>query len=311
MNILFITRLYHPHIGGVEKHVYEVAKSLKRKRNSVTILTEKYNSGLKDKEITNGIEVVRFSYPHIKFLGLLFIWREIFKNRKLIQEADVVHIHDIFIWYLPFRFLYPKKAVFTTIHGLEWDNPLSKFSIWQKRLVVKLSAGTIGVGKFLEKYLKVKFNKIIYGAATVIHSSVAKEANSIVYVGRLEENTGLCKFLEWLANKPAANKAVKYEVDFCGDGQLRKECGKYGKVHGFTDPAPFFKKAKYCVPGGYLAVLEAISYRCKLKLFWNNKVKEDYWKMSPFSDKNVKQWVKSQTWDKLANEYLDLYNNAK
>ncbi|QQG41191.1 MAG: glycosyltransferase family 4 protein [Candidatus Woesebacteria bacterium] len=305
MNILFLTRLYHPHIGGVEKHVFEVAKSLERKGKSVTILTEKFDSKLKDQETTKGIKVVRFSYPHIKFFGLIFIWLEIFKNRKLIQDADVVHIHDVFIWYLPFRFLFPRKPVFTTIHGLEWDNPLSRSGVWQKRLAVRLSTGTVGVGKFLEKYLKIKFNKIIYGATILIHNNIVKDKNEIVYVGRLEKNTGLLKFLEWL------DRNSKYEVDFCGDGRLRKECEQYGKVHGFTDPIPFFKKAKYCVPGGYLAAFEAKAYGCELKLFGNSKIKEDYWKMSPFTGPEVKKWVKSQTWDNLANEYLDLYYNTK
>lgn len=126
----------------------------------------------------------------------------------------------------------------------------------------------------------------------------------IVFVGRLDNDTGLLKFLEWLDKNP------KYSVDFCGDGPLRKNCEKYGKVHGFCDPKPFYKKAKICVPGGYLAALEALSCNCELKLFWNNKLKEDYWKMSPFYKlygRELKDWARKQTWDKLADEYLELW----
>ena len=86
-------------------------------------------------------------------------------------------------------------------------------------------------------------------------------------------------------------------------------CEKYGKVYGFTNPDTFTKKAKYCVPGGYLAALEALNAGCELKLFWNNKIKEDYWKMSPFVKKEAKVWARKQTWNKLANEYLNLYNS--
>ncbi|KKS95000.1 MAG: Glycosyltransferase, group 1 family protein [Microgenomates group bacterium GW2011_GWC1_43_13] len=303
MKILFITRLFYPHVGGVEKHVYEVTKFLKRKGNSVSVLTEKFDKKLKNIELINGTKVIRVDYPHIKLIGLLFIWWQIFKNRKLIQKADVVHIHDVFIWYFPFCLIYPKKSVVTTIHGLEWDSPLNKISIFQKRLAAMLSNRTIGVGEFMEKYLRVTFNKITYGAAVQHRKTSNKKLKTIVYVGRLEENTGLLKFLSWLKNN-------KYQVDFCGDGELRKKCEIYGTVHGFTDPTPFLKKAEYCVPGGYLAALEALSYECKLKLFWNNKVKEDYWKTSPFVKKDVKDWAKSQTWDKLASEYLDLYNDV-
>lgn len=132
--------------------------------------------------------------------------------------------------------------------------------------------------------------------------------NKITFVGRLEKDTGVFEFLNWLNS----HKVKFSSVDFCGDGPLRKECEKCGTVHGFTDPIPYYKKASICVPGGYLAALEALSYGCELKLFWNNKVKEDYWKMSPFyklKGTKLKEWAKEQTWEKLANEYLDLYHS--
>jgi glycosyltransferase involved in cell wall biosynthesis len=198
--------------------------------------------------------------------------------------------------------------VITTVHGLEWNHPFARVGVVQKRLAVRLSNHTVGVGKFLEKYLHVTFNKIIYGAADLQREIFNKQKDHLIFVGRLEENTGLLHFLDWLKRNP------EYKVEFCGDGPLRAECEKYGKVHGFTDPTPYYKKAEYCIPGGYLAALEALSYGCKLKLFWNNKVKEDYWIMSPFyklKGEKLKSWAKKQTWDKLADEYLDLYNHTK
>ncbi len=289
MKILFLTRRAWPEIGGVEKHIEEISKALRKKGHSVKIISEK-----------------DIKYPHIKFLGLLFIWLWFWKNRRLFRTNELIHCHDVFIWYLPFRFLYPKKKVFTTIHGLEWDNPLNPVSLWQKRMSVKLSTGTIGVGKFLEKYLGIKFNLLIYGAFSMIRIiEKIKKEQRIVYIGRLEENTGLLKFL-----KEVKTKKTKSKIDFVGDGRLRGECQKYGTVHGFVkDVAPYLIKARYCVPGGYLAALEGLSYGCELKLYWSDKVKENYWKMSPFYQKDVKVWAKFQTWTKLANEYLGLYNN--
>jgi glycosyltransferase involved in cell wall biosynthesis len=305
MKLFFLTRLYSPHIGGVERHVMEVGRRLIVKGESITVLTERHDEKLKGSEIINGVKVIRFSYPKIKFFGLVSIWFWLFKNRKLIEESDVVHCHDVFIWYLPFRFLYPQKPVFTTFHGLEWDRLFSRVSIFQKHLAAKLSNGTIGVGKFLEKYLKIKFDLITYGAVSMYQYIETESRNRIVFVGRLQKDTGIIQFLKWFNENPG------YKVDFCGDGPLRKECEKYGNVHGFTDPTPFYKKARYCVPGGYLAALEALNAGCLLKLFWSDKVKEDYWKMSPFVKKDVKEWARKQTWEKLTNEYLDLYNNAK
>jgi glycosyltransferase involved in cell wall biosynthesis len=291
MKILFITRLFYPHIGGVEKHVYEVSKKLKIKGNIVKIISEQ-----------------DVKQPHIKLFGLIYIWLWLFNNRILIKNADVIHCHDVFIWYLPFRFLYPKKPLFTTFHGWEEKFPIPRLNIIQKRLAAKLSNSTIAVGRYIKKYYGFTANKITHGAAEQTRVTLNKKTKSIVYVGRLEENTGILEFLECL------NDNNGYKVDFCGDGSLRKECEKYGTVHGFTNPNPYLKKAEYCVPGGYLAALEGLSYGCKLKLFWNNKIKEDYWKMSPFYElkgEKLKKWAKKQTWNKLADEYLDLYNHIK
>lgn len=290
MKILFLSRLSWPHIGGVEKHVYELSHVLEKKGENVKVISEK-----------------EINPPHIKLIGLLYIWFWLFINRKLIESADVIHCQDVFIWYLPFRFLYPKKKVYITIHGLEWDRPLNPISLWQKRLALQYSTGSIGVGKFLEKYIGKKFNVITYGAAgTSRYFAENKDKNRIVYVGRLEENTGLLEFLKWLKTS-----REEYKVDFVGDGRLKEKCEIFGTVHGFGDPAQYYKNAKYCVPGGYLAALEALSAGCEIKLYWSDKVKEDYWKMSPFMDKDVKVWARSQTWEKLADEYIGLYNNTK
>ena len=304
MKILFISRLYSPHVGGVEKHIAEVSKLLRKKGNNLTVLTEKHDSSLRNSEIIDGINVVRFDYPHVRFFGLLNIWWQILARRKLIVSADIIHIHDVFIWYLPFRFLYPNKKVFTTAHGLEFNNPRSRISIWQKKLAAKLSVATIGVGKYLEKYSGVNYDLIIYGAVSPRRSKHKKIRNSIVYVGRLDEDTGLGKFLEW------ARKNPKYSVEFCGDGPLRKKCEKIGKVYGFiTNPTRFMEKSEYCVPGGYMSALEALNLGCKLKPFWNSEVRRDIWRASPFVRKDAITWARAQTWDKLVNEYINLYNH--
>ena len=146
MKILFISHYAWPHVGGVEKHVERVTSELYKKGHEVKIISE---------------EDIKF--PHIKFCGLLYIWFWLFKNRKLIENADVVHVHDVFIWYLPFRFLYPGKKVFTTFHGWEGHYPIPFFNILQKRIASKLSWGTIAVGKYIEKYYGIKVDKIIYG----------------------------------------------------------------------------------------------------------------------------------------------------
>jgi len=147
MKVLFLAQHKWPHVGGVERHIKEVSLSLRKKGHTITIISEE-----------------SIKYPKIKFIGLLHIWLWLWRNRKLIKETNVVHCHDVFIWYLPFRFLYPQKPVYTTFHGWEGVWPIPWKNITLKRLAARLSWGTIAVGGYIEKYYGIKADKIIYGA---------------------------------------------------------------------------------------------------------------------------------------------------
>lgn len=146
MKILMLAEHKWPHIGGVEIHIRELTKSLERKGNRVKIISAE-----------------NIKYPNIKLIGLLYIWFWLVKNIKLVEWADVVHCHDVFIWYLPFRFLYPKKKVFTTFHGWEGIWPIPYKNILLKQIAARLSSGTMGVGKYIEKYYGIRVDKIVYG----------------------------------------------------------------------------------------------------------------------------------------------------
>ena len=285
MRILFLAHYSWPHVGGVEKHVDRITERLKHKGHNVKVISEE-----------------DIKYPHIKFLGLLYIWFWLFKNRNLIKQSDIIQIHDVFIWYLPFRFLYSKKVVYTTFHGWGGHYPVPPKEIFLVRMAAKLSWRTIAVGKYIEKYYGIKVSKIVYGGTDTPRESPfehSRGVRGIVWVGRLERDTGLPQFLEWLMVNDQGLR-----VDFVGDGQLRSECEKYGMVRGFTDPKPFLKRAKICVPGGYLSYIEAKQADCKIMTFHNNPLKKDYWD-------EIKRVKKFPTWDEVADEYLDLYHGSK
>lgn len=299
MKVLFLTRRAWPHVGGVERHIYNLSKCLSLKGYKIrTISTD----DIKYPEIS----IVCFSFSlKVKFLGLLYIWYWLFKNRKLILESDIVHCHDVFIWYLPFRFIFPKKPVYTTFHGWEGQYPVPLKNIFLKRLAAKLSWGSIAVGKYIEKWYGVRANYVTYGGIQIPKRTSVKKKKTILYVGRLEYDTGIRKLLIFL------DKHKNYSVEFCGDGSLRRTSEKYGIVHGFTDPTPYYKKAEICFAGGYLAALEALSNGCKLMVGWNNSLKRDYWKLSPFLKDDANKWARQQTWDNVSNIYLKLWGLKK
>jgi len=335
MKVLFLTRLYWPHVGGVERHVGEIGKRLKVKGKSVTIVTTKYDKNLKSREKKDGIEIIRFNQPGIKYLGLLYTWLWLLKNIDLINKSDIVHIHDVFIWYLPFRFLFPRKPVYTTFHGRWGKYPIPFSDIMQKRLGAKLSKGVISIGEYIPKNYGFKSDITIYGAVDVKSKSKSKR-NTIIYVGRLDEDTGLSVILDALKNYRHLDDESLLIMEFIGDGELRKECEKYGKVYGFVDPTPFYQKAKFCFASGYLTIHEALANKCLVFTAYRHSLQEDYYKLTPFSkfiyssgnpeklaerlmylSKNKKasqklidtgyNWVKTQTWEKLTNSYLKLW----
>lgn len=338
MNILFFTRLYYPHVGGVEKHVGEISLRVRDRGNQITILTERYSENLKKEEIKDGIRIKRINYPKIKFIGLVYIWWWLFKNISLIKESDIVHIHDVFIWYYPFKILFPQKKVYVTFHGWGGKYPVPLVDKLQKKIGSKFANGVICIGKYILKYYGIKSDIVTYGAVEKLKSKKRYEKikNYSVYVGRLDKDTGLPIFLEFLKGNNELIRSNKIKIDFFGDGELRRECEKYGRVYGWVNKTYFYRKARFVFVSGYLSILEALANNCLVIAAYKNSLQKDYYNLTPFrkfifcSDSPQKiyekfmyyqnypektkkiiregcKWAKNQTWEKMTNLYLKLW----
>ncbi len=158
MNILFMTRLYSPHIGGVEKHVERICGILSKK-HQIIIVCEKNDPKLSDYEKNRGVEIYRIGES-----GKWAIWKWWFQHLNLINNADIIHIHDVFFWFLPFRLPYWHKKVFMTFHGYEGANPPTWRQIFWHRVAAKLTKGNICIGDFHKKWYGVKPDFVSYGA---------------------------------------------------------------------------------------------------------------------------------------------------
>lgn len=298
MKILYISHYFYPHVGGVETHTLEVARNLIKKGHKVSVITKKFSRDLENQDNSEGIDIYRINFSSKRYKGLISIWKWLWKNRNLIKDADIIHCHDVFIWYLPFKFIFPNKKVVTTMHGWEGVYPIPFKNILLKRLAAKLSDKVVAVGKYIGKYYGIKADKIIYGGASPHTDKIHKTKGTLVFLGRLERDTGILEFLKW------AKKNKKYTIDFIGDGRFRDKCARYGRVLGVIDPTPFLERAEYCVPGGYLSFIRAKTLRCKIITFAHNDLKKDYWK-------EIEKVKKFPTWEKITNEYISMYNSLK
>ncbi|EKE06133.1 MAG: glycosyl transferase, group 1 family protein [uncultured bacterium] len=276
MNILFIAKYKLPHIGGVEKHLRMINEELKKKNYKITTISEE-----------------DIKPPHIKYFGLLYIWFWLFKNRELIARSNLVHIHDVFIWYLPFRLLFPFKKVYITFHGWEGKWPIPLWNIINKRVANLLCNGSIAVGKYIEKYYDIKPSFVVYGGAEFdeahgIKYLKGKTKNSLVFLGRQDADTGINEFKEWLKIH-GKHLTVKF-------------------VSNDPNPEKYLKTAEYCVPSGYLSYLESLNYGCKILTFANNPLKIDYWKeiRDIYDDKSLKS---IPTWNDVCDIYIKLWRS--
>jgi glycosyltransferase involved in cell wall biosynthesis len=324
MKILFLAHHKWPHVGGVEKHVHELSKRLKVMGERVIIISEE-----------------DIEYPHAKFFGLLYIWFWLFRNRKLIENADVIHCHDVFIWYLPFRFLYLKKPVYITFHGYE-KYPIPKKSLILHKIAERLTKGNIYIGDYIKKWYRMKKGIVSYGAVDLMkfHPSEKRKYDyEGVFVGRLGDQCVVLRYAE--AIRILRRKGIKFDLLIIGDGRNRSKIEKDFDVLGWkNNPEKYFSKARFGFASRYLSIIEFMAAKKLVFATYPDPLHEDYLKMSPFAkwiiiekdprklslkiedalrnlkknSKNVEvayEWVKEQTWEKMANEYISLYHNIK
>lgn len=348
MKIVFLTRLFFPHIGGVEKHVLEVSKILTKKGNEVVIFSELYDSKFPRIESVGRVKVIRLISYGNKLTKKLRIWIELLRHVNILLSANVVHAHDVYFWYLPFRFLFFWKRSFITFHGYETFFPPEQTAILQRRLYNFLSVGSIAVGEFIQKWYGTKTDIVTYGGVRSIQNlkftsmgvrtKKATSLNSkitILFVGRLEKDTGVLSYIEIL--KLLKHRGLSFVFEAIGDGSLRKEVEKYGKVHGFVDNVDtYIKKADLVFASSFLSMFDALACKKLVVAVYDNKLKEDYIKMSPFkkyivvtnnTESGANQifnylkhpssqtkmvidgynWIRKQTWKSVVNQYLKLW----
>lgn len=306
MKIVFLTRRFYPDIGGVEKHCLEIKKRLEEKGHEVLVISER------DFNLKVGERLKKFP-----------IWFWLWRNRRILKEADIIHCHDVFFWYWPFIFLWPRKKVFVTFHGWEGRFPPTFRAKLMRKIAEKLSWGNICVGDYIGKWYGTKPDWVTYGGVDVNPTKENKRDLIITFVGRLDKDTGYPIYSE--AAKILKKKYPQLSVNF-----LDKE----------KNIQPYLTESRFVFASGYLSMLEAMSGRRLVLAVYDNPLKKDYLKMSPFSDllvisesapelaekiefylahpqeekimvEKAYNWASKQTWDKVVEIYIKLWSKNR
>ncbi len=333
--ILFLTRLYKPHIGGVETHLEKISYLLVKEKFEVTIICEQHDKKLETSENLNGVNVVRIPVSLSEKNKKFEIWKWMIKNRSLLKEFDIIHIHDVFFWIIPLIFFLDRKKIFITFHGYE-SYPIKFSSKIQKKIAARYCSGSIAVGEFINKWYGIASNAVIIGGIedkiiTAKPQLKKKSGLNVLYIGRLSDDMGAKIYLKALTN--LKKSGFKFNLEVCGEGKYRKEFEKLGKVVGFVSDLPnYIQKSDVVFSSSYLSMLEVLLLKKTILAAYNNPLKEDYLKMSPFSEfisinsdpyeleKKIKEktidrtiiekghsWAKKQSWGKILKTYKNLW----
>lgn len=347
MKILMLVNRFYPDIGGVEKHTYKISQEFIKDGNEVEIVTFTKNKDSLPKEEIDGIKINRI-FQKSKWNN--YFW--MLKNIKLIINSDIIHCHDFSTFcslYFPFRFLLLWKKVYITFHGWEGDMPPKRKIIKIRKIVEKLTYGNISIGHFIEKWYGTKADIVTYGAAEMFPKlKLDFKKNTFVYIGRLEEDTGIEMYLKTFKMlKEKYNLDLK--IDICGDGSLRKKLENYvetnkinGIFHGFVNnPEYYIEKSEFSLTSGYLGILESMIQKKIVISNYENKLKKDYLTLIPnaknmliisnnsidlsqkifsilFDEErkgdlinNSYNWAKDLTWEKMKGNYYNLWRIKK
>jgi glycosyltransferase involved in cell wall biosynthesis len=338
MNILFFSPRYSPDMGGVEKHVQHVAELLVQKKHKVTVITTCQNARLADHEWINGVEIWRAPISK-KGISKVRIWLWLLLHIHLLFRAQVIHVHDVFYWLLPFRLPFFWKRVFMTFHGYEAPGPPNSRQVFWHQVAAALTKKNICIGGFHEKWYKVKPSLVSFGATDLQDQfkRPVRQHNSFIFAGRVAEDTGIMKYLEAIRILREEKSSSAYTLDVYGTGPLLKKCRDFVKQHHL--PVTFFGQtentsalfAQYDLAyvSGYLAILEALSHKTPVVATYHTELKKDYLQLTPFYEwitvaetsaaiavasakkhlvsKEASEWVQHQTWEKLTGLYLKLW----
>jgi len=337
--ILFLSRLYYPHIGGVEKHVAEVSKILVKKGFSVTVICEQYDKKLKTKEQINKVEVLRIPISLSDKNKKFEIWKWVLRNRKFIKSFDIVHIHDVFFWIMPILFYLDRKKIFITFHGYE-SYPLMTSSKIQKKFAAKYCKGSIAVGDFINKWYGIASNAVMYGGVNRPKKSSAKPKiqNSAVFFGRLDNQTGIKEYYNAYLRLKRTYENFSFQV--VGEGEYAPKLKGLFISPFKSDISKYIQDSRFIFVSRYLSMLEAMVEKRLVFAVYSDPIKRDYLINSPFKNhleicssgdeiyEKVKYYLehpreerkliesgykfaKKLTWESVVRDYINLWEETK
>lgn len=278
MRIAILTELFHPHIAGCERRLFELGKRLAKRGHEVHVFTMHFEEGLAKEEVVEDILIHRYAHweNYLKgnesrsLIGVLkyslaTATRIIGGNFDVYYSNQWPLVHSVF------------AKPFAPCLVQEWCEVWFDKIVMLERILKRLTNHHVTVSEFTKRRL-VNFLDIESDDVVIIPNGVdycrfsngtscEKRWGKIVYVGRLVPH----KHVEMLIS--VARRIPSVEVDIVGSGPmlpyLRMQAAELEGVH-FYGSLPddrmmeVLKKAWVCVlpserEGSGIVALEAMA----------------------------------------------------
>ena len=209
MHIIYTTKIYLPHIGGVELYIKKLADYFVSKGNSVTVITADEEVPHLVEEKSEEIKILRIPAKSVGGIFFLKKKKDIVKIKSELEKADIVHVNDCKFL---FRFFALEKKYFhykliCSSHGWLFHTNNHSFikRLYFKNVVAKASCFYDSIISVSEQD-KTIAEKYGFSCDTVIYPGVNcyKYAglprkdfceNIFFYWGRISQNKGILEAL--------------------------------------------------------------------------------------------------------------------
>ena len=92
MKILIVLTYYRPHTSGLTIYAERLAKALVNRGHTVTVLTSQFEKSLQEREILDGVNIVRVPILFRVSKGVIMP-KFGYLATKLVMEHDVIMLH--------------------------------------------------------------------------------------------------------------------------------------------------------------------------------------------------------------------------
>lgn len=303
MTIVHFCRRFWPEQGGVETHVEHVCKELCARGHEVRVITLEPADFASNQlsVLDSNVSFSLFRIPTNHASGWRYkvsIWGWLYTHRSLWINADVIQIHDVFWWIIPFIFFVRNKT-WMTFHGYELPGPPTWAQRFWHQLAAHLTVGSLGIGGFHPKWYGVNPTRVSYGAVhqKIWHNTLKRKRNlkdevKIMYLGRLQEDVGILSYLKGFRNALQPNKVgqnrspslKKVILDVYGDGDQRETAEQFVIANkmpvtflgSIPEAAKKISEYELLFVSSYLAIIEGLSQGVAIIAFFDNQLKYDY-----------------------------------